>query len=382
MPESVSEAYGGEDLRFGPTYLIPKPFDHRVLLWVAPAVAQAAVDDGVAGVEDFDLEAYTRSLEQYLGGARQVMAAVEDRARRAGARVALSEGEEPRVLRAAAQMLERGMARPVLLGNRTAIEAGADALGISLDGMEVVDPSQDTRREELSRKFYDLRSRRGVNLRDADQLIKNPRRYALLLLERGDVDCAVTGVKSLVPGLRARCLRGRRHPGRQARGGRAHHGAEGPDAVPGGHVASHRSVRACAGRHRDGRRRHGARVRLPAPVSRCSRSATSAASRTRTPRRSSVATRLVRKERPDIIVDGEMHVDVAVARAVGNRLYPDSLIDGDANVLVFPNLASGNMGYKLLEHLAGAEAIGPVLVGMNKPVVVSYQTASVQTLVT
>ena len=199
VPESVSDAYGGEHLAFGPTYLIPKPFDHRVLLWVAPAVAQAAVDDGVAQVDAFDIDQYRVSLERYLGSARQVMTAVEDRARRATARVAFAEGEESRALRAASQMLERKMGAPVLVGARGAIRAKAQSLGISLDGMDIVDPMTDPRREAFSSRYYDLRSRRGVNLRDAEQLTKSPRRFSLLLLEQGDVDCAVCGVNRSYP---------------------------------------------------------------------------------------------------------------------------------------------------------------------------------------
>ena len=140
VPETVMEAYGGEELRYGPEYLIPKPFDHRVLLWVSPAVAQAAVDDGVARVKDFDQEAYRRSLEKYLGGARHAMAAVTEEARRLKARVAFAEGDTLRAIRAATSMLEDGIATPVLVGDETRVHAMADLHGADISKMEIVDP--------------------------------------------------------------------------------------------------------------------------------------------------------------------------------------------------------------------------------------------------
>ena len=380
VPESVMEAYGGEALRFGPTYLIPKPFDHRVLLWVAPAVAQAAVQDGVAHVTTFDVDAYRMSLEQYLGGARQVMAAVEDRARRARARVAFAEAEEPRALRAAAQMLEREMATPVLVGARERIEEQADILGLDLSGVEVIDPMQDERRDTIAARYHELRCRRGVNVRDAEHLTKSSRRYALLLLERGDVDAAVTGVNRSYPD----CVRDALEIIGTAEGKRA--------AAVHLMVLKDRSVFfADTSLHIEPTARELADIAIAAADTargfdiepRVAMLSFSNFGSVTHPSglQSAKAVQLVQQERPDILIDGEMHADVALDRALGNRLHPHSRINGDANVLVFPDLASGNIGYKLVQHLGGAEAIGPMLVGMAKPVVVSYQAASVQTLV-
>src|SRR5262249_37857402 len=140
VPESVCEAYGGVRLQFGPTYLIPKPFDPRVLTWVAPAVAEAAVADGTARITEFDREAYIRRLERMLGGTREVMRAVVEKARRARARVALAEGEEERSIKAAVQLVEEGIAQPVLVGEEDRIRAAAKELSLDLEGVEVVDP--------------------------------------------------------------------------------------------------------------------------------------------------------------------------------------------------------------------------------------------------
>ncbi|MDJ0522778.1 MAG: NADP-dependent malic enzyme [Planctomycetota bacterium] len=380
VPDTVIEAYGGGDLKYGPEYLIPKPFDQRVLLWVAPAVAQAAVNDGVAKVAEFDVEAYRLSLEQYLGGSHQVMAAVEQHAKRLDAKVAIAEGEEPRAIRVAAQLEEQGLATPLLVGDETRVRAAAERAGVDISRLEIVDPLKDERGEEFAARFYELRNTRGVNTRDAAHLVKNPRRYAMLLLDQGYVDCTVTGVNRGYPlGVRDSFeIIGTR------RGGRA--------------VAIHLMV--LKGRVlflADTSLNTEPDVRELADI------AISTADLARNfdyePRvamlsfsnfgsvehpqaeRVAEAVRLVRSERPDIVIDGEMHADIALDRSIGNRLHPHSLIDGDANILIFPDLASGNIGYKLLEHLANAEAIGPILTGMRKPVVVSYQAASVQTVV-
>jgi malate dehydrogenase (oxaloacetate-decarboxylating)(NADP+) len=380
VPESVMEAYGGETLRFGPTYLIPKPFDHRVLLWVAPAVAQAAIEDGVAHIAEFDIDQYRLSLEQYLGGARQVMAAVEDRARRAQARVAFAEAEEARALRAAAQMVERGMGHPVLVGARARIEEQARVLGLDLDGMEIVDPDTDERREAIATRYHELRCRRGVNVRDAQHLTKSTRRYAMLLLDRGDVDAAVTGVNRSYPD----CVRDALEIIGTAEGKRA--------AAVHLMVLKDRSVFfADTSLHIEPTARELADIAIAAAdtargfdidprVAMLSFSNFGSVSHPDAIK-AAKAVQLVQADRPDILIDGEMHADVALDRALGSRLHPHSRIHGDANVLVFPDLASGNIGYKLVQHLGGAEAIGPILVGLAKPVIVSYQAASVQTLV-
>jgi malate dehydrogenase (oxaloacetate-decarboxylating)(NADP+) len=380
VPDTVIEAYGGDELKFGPKYLIPKPFDHRVLLWVAPAVAEAAVNDGVANTTDFDIESYRFSLERYLGGSHQVMAAVEEVAKRANARVAFAEGEEARAQRAAAQIEEQGFGRPVLVGDEDRIRTVAGASGIDISRMTIVDPQHDDRRDSLAGRFHELRCRHGVNLRDAAHLIGNPRRYSLLMLERGEVDCVVTGVNRSYP--------------EAARDTFEIIGTKGAQKAAAVHIMVLKDrvlFLADTSLNTDPTARQMADIAIAAAdmarrfdyepkVAVLSFSNFGSVEHPQA-RKAAEAVKLVRGDRPDIIIDGEMHVDVAVDRNSGNKLHPQSLIDGDANVLVFPDLASGNIGYKLLEHLAGAEAVGPILVGMNKPVVVSYQAASVQNLV-
>jgi malate dehydrogenase (oxaloacetate-decarboxylating)(NADP+) len=380
VPESVTEAYGGAALKFGPTYIIPKPFDHRVLLWVAPAVAEAAVKDGSAHLKELDVEAYRRGLTRFLGGARQVMAGVEDRARRVRSRVAFSEGDEPRALRAAEQLAESGMTTPVLVGEERYVVEAAQAAGVDLSKMEIVDPRSDARRDALARRLYELRRRRGMNLREAQWKASHPRRHALLLLDAGAVDCVVTGVNRTYPdGVRdALQLIGTKNGAKAS----ALHVMVLKDRTlfladtslniePTARELADIAIAAA-----DTARGFDVEPKVAVLSFSNFGSVSHPAAK-----RAEEAVKIVRKDRPDIVVDGEMHADVALDPRFGRKLFPDSLIDGDANVLVFPDLASGNIGYKLLEHLAGADAIGPLLLGMRKPVVVSYQGASVQTLV-
>jgi malate dehydrogenase (oxaloacetate-decarboxylating)(NADP+) len=379
VPDAVIEAYGGAELKFGPTYLIPKPFDHRVLLYVAPAVAQAAVEDGVAKTTDFDIEAYRRSLEKHLGATHHVMASIEEKAKGRNARVAFAEGAEARAQRAAAQMEEQGVAKPVLVGDEKLIRETAERIGIDLSRMEIVDPLEDARFEALSTRFYELRARQGVNTRDALNMTQSPRRYALLMLEQGLVDCVVTGVNRSYPTTVRDAFEiiGTRKGGRAA-------------AVHLMALKDRTLFLADTSLNIDPTARELADIAIAAAdmarrfdfEPRVAMLSFSNFGSVQHPQahRSAEAVRMVQAERPDIVIDGEMHADVALDRRRGNHLHPSSLINGDANVLIFPDLASGNIGYKLLEHLGGAEAVGPILVGMKHPVVVSYQTASVQTL--
>ena len=380
VPDTVIEAYGGKELRFGPEYLIPKPFDHRVLLHVAPAIAQAAIDDGVARIKDFDIDGYARELEKYLGGSHSVMAAIEEKAKRVNATVAFAEGEEPRAQRAAASMEEQGIAKPILVGDEARIRETAERNGIDLSKMELVDPRRDDRLEAFSARFHELRCRHGVNTRDAAVMTKSARRFALLMAEQGMVDCAVTGVNRSYPhAVRDTFEIIGTRKGRKA-------------AAVHLMVLKDRTLfLADTSLNTDPSARELADIAIAAcdmargfdfePKAAMLSFSNFGSVEHPQAKRAREAVELVRKDRPDLVIDGEMHADVALDRQQGKRFYPHSLIDGDANVLIFPDLASGNIGYKLLEHLAGAEAVGPILVGMREPVVVTYQAASVQTLV-
>ncbi|HVG92863.1 MAG TPA: NADP-dependent malic enzyme [Planctomycetota bacterium] len=381
VPESVCDAYGGERLAFGPTYLIPKPFDPRVLLWVAPAVAETAVAEGWAQLTGYDRDAYLRRLERLLGGAREVMHTVTERARRAKARIGLPEADEERTIKAALQMIEEEVAVPVLVGEREKILQTARTAGLEVDGIEIVDPSADPRREDLSKRLFALRQRRGVGPREARHRTGRSRTFALTLLEQGLLDGVVTGVNrsfpegvrealeivGLAPGVRraaALHIMALRQRTLFFADTSVNIDPTAEDlawiAVAAADVAARFEVTpkvAMLSFSNFGSVRHPAAQKVEEAV------------------------RLVRSRRPDLVIDGEMHADVALEPTIGRTMFPQSLIDGDANILVFPDLASGNIGYKLVEHLEGAQAIGPILLGMNRPVAVCYQASGVQNLV-
>ncbi|MFV1958119.1 MAG: NADP-dependent malic enzyme, partial [Planctomycetota bacterium] len=374
VPESVMEAYGVDELRFGSTYLIPKPFDHRVLLWVAPAVASAAVKEGVARVEDFDAEAYRRSLEKYLGGSRHVMAVVAERARRVNGRVAFAEGDTLRAQRAAARLLEDGTARPLLVGDGDRIRSLAEEHGIDLEGMELVDPRRDERLPAYAARLYELRCRRGMNVRSAEIEARRPRRFALLMLDADAVDCVVTGINVTYPNALRDALQiiG-------TRGCRA-------SALHLIAMKDRTLFVADTSINIDPSARELADITIAAAdtarafdfdprVAMLSFSTFGSVEHPKA-RRVIEAVEMVRTERPDIVVDGEMHVDVALSSEVAERLFPHSRIQGDANVLVCPDLSSANIAYKFAEYLAGGDIVGPILLGMRKPVVVTYQSAN------
>ena len=309
------------------------------------------------------------------------MHAIEDRALRAErARIAFAEGEEPRALRAAQTVRARGIGQPVLVGSRDQIRFTAEREGVDITGMQVVDPRTDPRRDELAKAYFELRARKGVNPHDAAVLLMNPARYALMLERQGYVDCTVTGVNRSFPkGVRdAIQIIGMRE-GRHAAGlhlmvtrDRTLFLADTsvnvePNAEELAEIAI-AAADACSSFEIE------PRVAILSFSNFGSVSHRSAAV-------GAAAVKLVQEARPDIVIDGEMHADVALDRVLAEKTYPQSLIRGDANVLVFPDLASGNIGYKLLEHLTSAEAIGPILMGMNQPVVVGYQAVNVATLV-
>jgi malate dehydrogenase (oxaloacetate-decarboxylating)(NADP+) len=381
VPEGVCEAYGGARLQFGPTYLIPKPFDPRVLLWVAPAVAEAAIADGSARTTEFDRAAYVRRLERMLGGTREVMHCVYERARRVAARVAFPDADEERVLKAALQLVEEGLAVPVLVGEEERIRSLARELDLDLGDMVVVDPRTDPRRDVLADRLFEKRQRRGVTPRDARQQILRSRAFALALLDRGDVDGVVAGVNRSFPdGVRDALQIIGTAPG-VGRAAALHIMALKDRTLFFADTSlnidpSAEELASIAIAAADVARGFDVTPRVALLSFSNFGSVVHPAAR-----KVEEAARIARSRRPDLVVDGEMHADTALDPRVGKTAFPQSLVDGDANVLVFPDLASGNIGYKLVEHLGKADAIGPLLLGMRLPVAVCYQASSVQNLV-
>ena len=375
VPESVSAAYEGRHLHFGREYLIPTPFDSRVLLWEASAVAQAAMDTGVAR-KPVDIEEYKRQLEARLGPARELMRSIMDRAKRTPKRIVLPEGEEPVVVRASHAIVEEGLGTPILLGNPDRIRKVAADAEIDIEGVELLDPSTSDKLDAYVEAFFERRHRKGITIENARSHMIQPIYYASMMVERGDADTLIGGANmsypdSLRPALQTIDLM----PGIRKVVGlymllikdRLYFFADttvniDPDAEI---LAETAEMTA------DFVRRLGIEPR----VAMLSFSNFGSA-----PHPSSMkvkqAVELIKERRPDITVDGEMQADTAVVKGILEKTYPFSDLKQPANVLIFPNLSAANAAYKLLHRIGGAEAIGPVLLGLSKPVHLTQRGAT------
>jgi malate dehydrogenase (oxaloacetate-decarboxylating)(NADP+) len=381
VPDSVCRAYGVERLAFGPEYIIPKPFDPRVLVWEASAVARAAMETGVAQ-EPVDLEEYREQLQKRLGRVREVTRMIICKARAKPKRVVFPEGEADKVLRACHILVDEHIAQPILLGSEDKIRARAAELGMTLEGMEVVDPKTSELREAYVQELHWLRQRRGVTLNEARRLIDNRNFFASLMVRMGNADALVSGITqhypdTIRPALQVIKVR------------------EGVHKVSGLYVlVTHAGdvlfladcavniepsaedlaeIALCAA---ETARRFDAVPRV-AMLS-FSNFGTVSHPQCEKVRR---AVELVKQRDPDLVVDGEVMADTALNPEVLESNFPFSSLKGGANVLIFPDLASANIAYRLLGRVGGAETVGPILMGMSKPVYVLPQEVEVEDIV-
>jgi malate dehydrogenase (oxaloacetate-decarboxylating)(NADP+) len=374
VPDVVARAYGVETFHFGPDYLIPKPFDPRVLLWVAPAVAKAAMDSGVARIS-VDLDEYRERLEARLGKSREISRNLIQRAKRAPKRIVFPEGSHPRIVRVAAHLVEEGIARPILLGKTGEILQVAERLDIPLDGIELIRPREHPKRKAYVQELYRLRQRKGLTLPDADFLMRNYNYFGTMMVHMGDAEGLVSGVAQHYPETIRPALQiiGPR-PGLTRVCGvycviarkKCYFFADTtvniqPDAADLAQIAI-----LAAGVARE----FGFEPRI-AMLSFSSFGSV----KHEVVARVREAVEIVRARAPQLVIEGEMQLEPAIDPEIAQQLFPFSRIRGDANVLIFPDLQSGNLGYKLIQRLGGAETIGPILAGLNQPVHVVSQTS-------
>jgi malate dehydrogenase (oxaloacetate-decarboxylating)(NADP+) len=381
VPDSVSGLYGLRDVRFGPDYLIPFPFDPRVLLWVAPAVAWAAVASGVAR-EFCEVEEYRQQLEARLGRARGLMRGIINRAIRTPKRIVFPEGDEPKVMRAAAILVDDSIAIPVLLGSKERLASIAKDANINLDGIEIEDPATSGKREAYARFLWEKRQRKGWSLDEARRRIYNGNYFGSCMVANGDADALVSGVnlhypETIRPALEVIGA----HPKAGIVSGLymlvfEHHVVICGDTTVNIDPTAEQLAQIAYAASRIVRSTLGIEPRI-AMLS------FSNFGSVRHPETEKVAraVQLLRERDPSLVVDGEMQADTAVEPAILRRDYPFSALKERANVLIFPNLSAGNIAYKLLNHLGGATAIGPILVGMRRPVHVLERGADVQDIV-
>lgn len=381
VPDSVCQAYGVDRIRFGAEYIIPKPFDPRVLVWEASAVARAAMETGVARTP-VDLAEYRERLEKLLGKAHEVMRTVIHKAQVRPRRVVFPEGEDEKILRAAHILIEEKIAHPVVLGDDQVIKAKAADLGVPLDELEVLNPLTCSKREAYANRLYELRQRLGVTLKEAREMLNNRNMFGAVMVNVGDADALVGGVGEhfpdvIRPALQAIKPRLGRH--RVAglyvlvtRRGDMYFLADctvniEPNAEDLAEIAI------CAAQT-------AKRFNVTPRVAMLSFSNFGS---TKHPLSQMVqrAVHLVQQADPTLMIDGEMMADTAVVPEIIEETYPFSNLKGGANVLIFPDLTSANTCYKLLRRIGGLETIGPILMGMSKPVHVLQRGAEVEEIV-
>jgi malate dehydrogenase (oxaloacetate-decarboxylating)(NADP+) len=366
-PDSVSRAYGGIDLFYGPEYIIPKPFDERVLLVVAPAVAQAAMDSGVARRPIADLEAYRDGLEKFLGLARPMLRAIIHRARRDPQAIVFAEGESRTVQAAAIQVAKEGIGCPIILGDARRIRAAAEKSKVDLARVAVVDPHECDFFDELAQALFDLRKRKGMTLYEANRELANPNIFGAMMVRTGRAGGLVTGVTSSFPDA-IRPVLGvldRRPDASIIAGIYALHFRDRTLLLADPAV----NVEPTAEQLAEIAIMAGDEAGFFDLVPRVAMLSFSDFGGSNHPlaRKVRDAVRIVNRRRPDLEIDGEMMADTAVDYERLKTVFGFSTLTGPPTVLIFPDLTSANTAYKLLTKLGSAEVVGPILMGMKHP---------------
>jgi malate dehydrogenase (oxaloacetate-decarboxylating)(NADP+) len=383
VPDAVLRAYDLEALTFGPDYLIPKPFDPRVLWKVAPAVAEAAMAEGLARAPIEDMDAYKTELQTRFRASHGLINAITIKAMEQPKRVAYPHGNDVRVIRAARRVRDEGIGRPVLLGPVREIGDIAEAAGISLEGLDVVDPAAtDSAAKDYALVLEGLRRDRGLSLQEAEQQVLDPNMYACLMVREGDADAVLGGLSTYYPETIRPALQVLKvEEGRSivssvylvVVGGRPYFFTDcAVNIEPSAEQLAEIALAATKTAEEDFDREPR--------VAFISYSDFGSAGGDE-PARVRQAVEIFKRARPDIPVDGEMQADSAVVPELLLSRRPQGSLGRAANVLVFPNLTAANASYKLLNRLGGAEVIGPILSGLSKAVHVLQRDASVSDVV-
>lgn len=381
VPDSVIRAYGGKKIEFGKDYIIPKPLDPRVLLWEAPEVAKAAMESGVARVAIKDFEAYKDYLEARLGKSREVMRGFVHKAKKSPKKIVFPEGGEAKILRAAQIVLDENIAQPILLGDPKIIKQKAKDIKANLDGIEIINPLESKKYNEYVNKYYEYRKRKGATHFDAARLMKIENYYGMMMVREGDADGLISGLTQHYP----ETVR----PALQIIGHR-----DDTDVVAGLYMMIFKNQTifiADATINIEPTAEHLAQIAILTAekvkeyeiepkiamlsFSNFGNSNHPIATKVRR------AVEIVKQKMPHLIIDGEMQADTAVTPEILSEIYPFNTLKGSANVLICPGLTSANIAYKLLARLGGATAVGPILLGIRKPVYLLIPGNDVQDIV-
>jgi malate dehydrogenase (oxaloacetate-decarboxylating)(NADP+) len=383
VPDMVVKAYGTDKLSFGREYLIPKPLDPRLITTVSPAVAKAAMDSGVAKKPITDWLAYDHELQKRIGIDQKLMSRVIDRAKKNPKRVVFAEATHIKILKAAQILKDEGIAKPILLGNRAEIQALIKEHDLDLDDCPIIYPREENETvKRYAEEFYKKRQRKGVSLLDCTRLMRERNYYGSMMVELGDADALVSGLtkdypKTISPALQVIGV------------------AKGVSRVAGMYIITNKrgtyffsdtTVNVDPNAEELAQiielTARGVKFFDMEPRIAVLSYSNFGSSKGEVPEKSRAAVQLAKKKNPSLIVEGDIQANVALNTEIQQESYPFSVLSQEgANTLIFPNLASGNIAYKLLMEIGGAEAIGPILLGMKKPVHILQLGSSIREIV-
>jgi malate dehydrogenase (oxaloacetate-decarboxylating)(NADP+) len=382
VPDSVIKAYGGKPFKFGREYLIPKPFDYRVLLWEAPAVAEAAIKTGVARKPYSSKEEYVRELESRVSRIRRVMHVVMDRAKADPKKIVFAEGEHPKIVRAAKILVEDGVCKPILVGAKATIDALLKEFEVEKGTVEVIDPATYGKFQSYAEAFHKMRWRHGLALEDALKVLKDPVYFGNMMVHQGDADGLISGLTMHYPGtIRPTLQIQHTRPDVSRAAGvylllledRMIFIADTTvtlDPTP-------EELAEIAYLASDVARTY---FDVEPKIAMLSYS-NFGSNADRNTAKVKKAVEIARERWPELSIDGEMQADTAVEPSIAQETYPFSAIQGDANVLICPDLDSANIAYKLVWRLGKVEVIGPILAGVNAAVHVLQRGVEVTDIV-
>lgn len=385
VPDIVNLAYNTDTITFGPQYIIPKPLDPRLLSTVAPAVAQAAIESGIAQKPITDWETYTNDLNRRLGLDNQVMRVLSNKAKRAPRRIVFAEADNIKVLKAAQIVIDEGIGYPILLGDENKIIAIAQENGINVEGLPIFDPRSDAmeaKRNAYSEIFFQKRQRRGFNYYESKKVMKDRNYFGCMMVEMGDADAMISGLTKNYPDTIRPALQiiGTEEGIKKIAGMHLILNKRGPFFMADTTVNFNPTPEELA----EITLQVAREVRNFNIIPRIAMLSYSNFGSSDSPEARIVAEarKIIKQQMPSLIVDGEMQPSMALNNDLLKENYPFSeLVDKDVNTLIFPNLSASNIAYNLLKELGTGEVVGPILLGLKKPVHILQLGSSVRNIV-
>ncbi|MBN8652894.1 MAG: NADP-dependent malic enzyme [Cytophagales bacterium] len=383
VPDIVFQAYGIDRIQFGREYLIPKPLDPRLITTVSPAVAKAAIDSGIARHPITDWGQYHQDLLKRVGIDQKLTSRITERAKQNPKHIVFAEADHPKILKAAQVLQDEKIAYPILLGSRTDIEQLIQEHGLDLSECKIIDPREEKERtEKFAKAYHQKRQRKGIAYKDAERVMRDRNAFGAMMVEFGEADALVSGLtkdypKTILPSLQIIGM------------------AEGVNRVAGMYIIMNKkgtfffadctvNVDPSANDLVEiiGLAARGVKFFDIEPRVAMLSYSNFGSSKGPIPDKAREAVRLAKQKYPELILDGDIQANVAFDTDIQQQIFPfSSLAKDGANTLIFPNLASGNIAYKLLMEIGGAEAIGPILLGMKKPVHVLQLGSSIRDII-